>query len=472
MLNFLHSWVVIPVLLVGCVSKPFESRFPDANFESPQAWHATREAKKGVDHNWVRTIGGSQLSGLVKEALDANPDMLAAASRVERASAEARIAGAARQPSLDAGGFGLANQQRFIGIPIPSAGGGVPGAQFNNFGVSMNAAWELDVWGKLHTGRRVAITEMQAQRADLEAARVSLAGQVAKAWLALAESNEQVALAEEAIDARRILAQAVRERYERAIDEDGGSAAQVRLTESEVAVGEAILAERRQEKERAVRQLELLLGRYPSGKLVASAKLPSVPSHAPAGLPSELLMRRPDILAAERRLAAEGGRKRVAHLARFPSLTLTGSLGTTTDSLRNIANSDFGIWSIGGSITQPIFQGGRLAGELERAKADERRAIADLQRTVLNAFGEVEQALAAETFLRERESATARAAKLATDAAQRADEEFSAGTGDVLTLIETRKLQIDTASQLAAIRRLRIDQRIDLHLALGGGFKL
>lgn len=444
----------------------------EAGVEVPGAWHASRAGQKGVDRDWVRKLGGKELTGLVLVALEANPDMRAAASRVEQASAEARIAGASRQPSLDAGGSVLRNQQRFVGFPFAAPGGGVPGALFNNYGVSLNAAWELDVWGRMRAGQRAALADLQAETAEFEAARVSLAAQVCKAWLALAEANEQVALAGEAMEARRILAGAVRERFERAITDDGGSAAQVRLTESEVATGQAILAERKQERERAIRQLELLLGRYPSGNLIAAAKLPTTPGAAPAGLPSELLMRRPDVLAAERRLAAEGGRKRQAQLARFPSISLTGSMGTTTDSLRDILSSDFGIWSLGGSLTQPIFQGGRLAGEVEKSKAIERGAAADLQRAVLRAFGEVEQALAAELFLRERESATAQSAKLAADAAQRADEEFSAGTGDVLTLIDTRKQQIDTASQLAAIRRLCLDQRIDLHLALGGDFKL
>lgn len=444
----------------------------EANVDAPTQWHATRAAQKGVDRNWVRNVGGRELSSLVGEALDANPDLRKAASRVERASAEARIAGAGRQPSVGAGGTAQRSEQKFVGFPFGGGGGGVPGALSNNFGVSLNAAWELDIWGKMRAGQRAAIADLQAEAADFDSARVSLAGQVAKAWLALAEANEQVALAQEAMEARRILASAVRERFERAITEDGGSAAQVRLTESEVAAGEAILAERKQERERAIRQLELLMGRYPSGRLIAAAKLPSMPGAVPAGLPSELLLRRPDVLAAERRLAAEGGRKRQAQLARFPSIQLTGSMGTTTDSLRNILSSDFGVWSLGGSLTQPIFQGGRIAGEIEKSAAIERGAAADLQRVVLRAFGEVEQSLAAEMFLREREFATARAAKLASDAAQRADEEFTAGTGDVLTLIETRKQQIDTASMFAAIRRIRLDQRVDLHLALGGDFKL
>jgi len=465
-----YPFFAASLALVGCAAISPESRMNESGVASPGSWAAARESRSGVDQRWIRKTGGAELSSLVSEALQANPDLKSSAARVEKAAAEAKIAGSGRMPSLAMEGSGKRSKQTFIGFPF--GGGGVPSSLSNNFGVSLNAAWEVDIWGKLKAGQEAAIADLQASGQTYQAARVSLAGQVAKAWLALAEANEQVRLAESAMQSRQILAQAVRERFERAIAEDGGSAAQVRLTEAEVASGEAILAERNQEKARAIRQLELLLGRYPSGKLVAGAKLPSTPNTPPAGIPSELLLRRPDIIAAERKLAAEGRRKQAAKLARFPSIRLTGSMGTTTDSLRDLLDSDFGVWSLGGSLTQPIFEGGKLAADVEKSAAIEREVAADFQRTVLNAFGEVEQALAAETFLRQRESAAGNASKLAAEAATRADEEFSAGTGDVLTLIESRQQEIDTASRLAAIRRLRLDNRIDLHLALGGDFTL
>jgi len=456
----------------GCVPEPLNSRIDEVGVAVPGSWQATREARMGVDSNWLRKTGGAPLSRLVGEALAANPDLMQAAARIDKAAAEARIAGAARQPSLNAEGTARRADQKFIGFPFDVPGGGVPGVLNNTFGVALNAAWEVDVWGRLRAGRQAAMAELEASHADFQAAKVSLAAQVAKAWLALAEANEQVRLAEEAVEARVQLSAAVRDRFERAIVEDGGSAAQVRLAESEIATSEGALAERRLERGRAIRQLELLLGRYPAGRIVGAAKLPPAPPPPPSGLPSELLLRRPDIIAAERRLAAAGGRTQSARLARFPSLRLTGSMGTTTTSLGDITNSDFGIWSLGGSLTQPLFEGGRIAGEIDFASASERESAADLQRTVLRAFGEVENALAAETFLREREAATARAAGLARDAATRAVEEFNAGTGDVLTLIETRQRDILSAIQYAAVRRLRLDQRVDLHLALGGDFSL
>lgn len=454
------------VLLVQCVAVSPDSRIDEVS--APLSWAASREAKAGVDRRWVTKVGGSELGSLVQQAIAANHDMQAAAARVERAAAEARIAGSSRFPGMSLDGDSRRAKQSFIGFPF--GGGGVPANISSQFGVALNAAWEVDVWGRARKGQAAAIADAEAQQREYEAARVSLAGQVTKAWLALGEANEQVGLAASGLVSRQVLAEAVRERFDRAIADDGGSAAQVRLTAAEAANGEAILAQRKQERERAIRQLELLLGRYPSGKTAAATRLPAFPAATPAGLPSELLMRRPDIQAAERRFASAGKKREQARLARFPSLRLTGSSGTTTDSLGDFLRSDFGVWSLGGSLSQPLFEGGRLRADEEKFSATEREEAAKLHKIVLESFGEVEQALVAGVFLAERERASKQAAALASEAATRADEEFSAGTGDVLTLIEAKQREIDTASQHLAIRRLRLDNRAELHLALGGDF--
>jgi NodT family efflux transporter outer membrane factor (OMF) lipoprotein len=463
--------LAIAVFLNSCAAISPQSRMGEVG--APGAWAATKEAKAGIDRRWVGKIGGSELRSLVDQAVSNNLDLKAAAARVERAGAEAKIAGAGRLPSLGLGGDGDGgrNKQNFIGFPFAGGGGGVPSNISQQFGVNLNAAWEIDVWGRAKAGQEAAIADAEARAYEYEAARVSLAGQVTKAWLALGEANEQVSLAEGALTARRTLADAVRQRFERAIADGGGTAAQVRLTEAEASNGRAALAQRKQERERVLRQLEILLGKYPSGTLSAGVRLPDFPGNTPSGLPSELLLRRPDILAAERSFASSGKRVKQRKLARFPSLSLTGSSGTTTESISKVLNSDFGVWSLGSSLTQPIFQGGAISGEIEKAKATEREEAAMLQKIVLDAFGEVEQALVAEAFLAERERAGKRASALAHEAFTRADEEFSAGTGDVLTLIDAKEQEINTASQHAAVRRLRLENRVDLHLALGGDFR-
>lgn len=470
MKGFVAGWLLLPLAFSGCAALSPESRMGETG--APGAWAATNEAQAGIDRRWVGKIGGSELGGLVDTAISNNQDLKAAAARVDRAGAEAKIAGAGRLPSLGLGGDGRRNKQNFIGFPFAGGGGGgVPSNISQQFGVNLNAAWEVDVWGRAKAGQEAAIADAQARAYEYEAARVSLAGQVTKAWLALGEANEQVGLAEDAMQAAGVLADAVRERFERAIVDGGGTAAQVRLTESERSSRQAALAQRKQERERVLRQLEILMGKYPSGSLAAGARLPAFPGSTPAGLPSELLLRRPDVLAAERMLASSGRKVKQRKLARFPSLSLTGSGGTTTESISDVLLSDFGVWSIGGSLTQPIFQGGAIAGEIEKAQATEREEAAMLQKVVLDAFGEVEQSLVAEAYLAERERAGKAAAGLAKEAAVGAGDEYNAGTGDVLTLIDATQRMIDSASQYVAIRRLRLDNRVDLHLALGGDFR-
>lgn len=431
----------------------------------PSSWAASREAKAGVDQKWIAKIGGSELGKLVDEALANNQDLRAASARLDRAAAEAGFAGSGRLPSLGLDADTRRSKQNFIGFPF----GGSNISQ--QFGVQLNASWELDVWGRVKAGQEAAIANAEARNYEYQAARVSLAAQIAKAWLALCESNEQVALATEGVAASKILADSVRERFERAVDTDSGSAAQVRLTEVEFANRTEMLAQRKQERERVLRQLEILLGRYPSGTLADHAVLPKFPGNTPAGLPSELLQRRPDVLAAERIFASSGRRVKERKLARFPSLRLTGSGGTTSESIRDVLNSDLGVWSIGGGITQPIFQGGAIAGGIEVAKAEDRENLALLKKTVLAAFGEVEQALVADHFLAQRENAMRQSTETSTEAAERAADEYSAGTGDVLTLIDATRAKIDNNSRYVAIKRLRLENRIDLHLALGGDFK-
>jgi outer membrane protein TolC len=196
-----------------------------------------------------------------------------------------------------------------------------------------------------------------------------------------------------------------------------------------------------------------------------------VPKRPPAGLPSELLLRRPDILAAERRFAATGKRVKEAELAFYPSFPLTASLGSSTNQLRKIFDSDFGVWSIAGAAAQPILTGGALKSQLDTRSAEEREALANLQQTVLQGFGEVETALAAEGYLAARENSIAEALELSVDGAESAERDFSLGTGDVLTLLASQTRRLEIASQKVTLRRLRLDNRVNLHLALGGDYR-
>ena len=454
------------VFLLGCVAKAPESMLTELTQPVPVSWSASKQAKSGVDVNWVQRFGDSDLMAIVDEALGANYEMSIAAERLERALEAARVEGALARPQMVLSSDADRRKTRFIGFPF---GGSIIS---ESYGVDLKVDWEPDIWGRARAGKSASLASWQAGGQDYRAARASLAAQVCKAWFALAEANQQVALAQQALILREQTEEAVRGRYQRDMRAEGGSASQLRLSQSDVASAKAELSAKRGNQETARRQLELLAARYPAAQMYGRARLPHVASSPPAGLPSELLLRRPDIIAAERRYAATTKRIKEAQLAIFPSFKITGRTGTTTESLGDIINSDFGVWSVGANLLQPILTGGRVRGEIRIRKSSQREALAVLQKTVLNAFGEVEQALANERWLHRREQEIRNARDLARDAAKAAEDDYRDGNGDVLTLFaaQTRKIQLE--SQHTTLRRLRLVNRVDLHLALGGGFEI
>lgn len=463
---FRNGVVGLVVVLSGCVAKAPKSSIGVLSGKTPSAWTATKQAKAGVDSDWVKRFGDSRLNALVKEALAQNQDMRIAAERLKRAGEAARVSGALAKPQAGLTTKGDRRKNIFVGFPF---GGSVVS---ESYGVELKVDWEPDIWGRVRAGRSASLAEWQAGGQDYRAARASLAAQVSKAWFALAEANEQVALARRALEIRKKTETAVRERFENDMRIEGGSASQLRLAQTDVASARADASAQQGSLETARRQLELLVGRYPSGKVVGSAALPRVSPPPPAGLPSELLLRRPDIIAAERRYAATVKRIKEAQLALFPSFKITGTAGTTTDSLSKILNSDYGVWSIGANVLYPILTGGRVRSEIRVRKSSQREALASLHKTVLNAFGEVEQSLANERWLERRQREICEARDLARDAAKAAADDYRDGNGDVLTLFAAQSRQIQLESQHVALRRLRLTNRVDLHLALGGGFKV
>lgn len=432
---------------------------------APERWAATREARAGIDRTWISRFGDPGLDAAVSKAIAGSLDLSLTAERLRRAEAVARLAGAPLKPQLQGQVTGTNQKQRFTGFPLP-----IDSSISETYGASLEVSWELDLWGRLRADQSAATADFQAQKADYEAARTSLAAQIAKAWFALGEANEQIVLSRAALSVREKIAASIGERFAEALIEEGGLGSQLRLAQSDLATSKATLKRWQAERERAMRQLELLAGRYPRGTDPKAAGLPKAPPRPPVGLPSELLLRRPDILAAERRFAAAGKRRKAARLEKFPSFALTGSRGTSTDSLHEVLSSDFGVWSVAGQLGQPILAGGRLKQEERIAEIDERIALRQLQQTVLRAMGEVEQALVAETYFLQREEAVAESAELAAEAAEAAIIDFADGTIDALTLLSAQERAIQTSFQLVELKRLRLANRVDLHLALGGDF--
>ncbi|MFT5049495.1 MAG: multidrug efflux system outer membrane protein [Chlamydiales bacterium] len=465
------AWAAALLLawIPGCGSNPVRSDLAEV-VDVPEEWAldgALAESAPFEARLWWSDFGDSQLDELVEEALEHNHDLAAAAARVDAARARADIAGAARMPTVGAG-YGFNRQrQNFVGFPIPGAPAGqVLSTQSTAQGVSLDVTWEADLWGRLAAAGKAALAEAGASEVDLRAARLSLAARTTSAWLGLIEAHLQLELAQETADSYRANVDLVRRRYRagRADPLD------LRLLESDLASSEALIEARRQGFAQARRQLELLLGRYPEGAVTGAADLPSMPEPVPAGLPSELLLRRPDLEAASLRLVATDYRLAEARAELYPSLTLTGSFGRRSVDLDDLFDSTFDVWSIAAGLLQPIYAGGRIRAGIDLADAEVRTVLASYAQSVLRAFAEVEGALVSESMLEQREARLQTASDQAVSAQSMAQDRYQSGLVDVVTVLTAQRLALGARSRLLEVRRARLQNRVDLHLALGGDF--
>lgn len=456
------SLLVLLTVLAGCVSAP-ERRAPDL-VSVPDRFTSPDPGVIQADDAWWASFEDDRLDALIERALDYNRDLLAAAARVEQAAAQARIAGADLKPGISAGLDAARRRQVFIGFPIPGAD--VPSSTSTTLGVSLAASWEVDLWGRLRAGARAALADFQATRAEYAGARLSIAALTAKSWFAVAEARQQLELAEASAASFRQSADQVRSRYESGIRPP----LDLRLALTRQAEAEALVELRRNQLDTATRRLEVLVGDYPSGGVFAERGLPGLPPPVRAGLPSELIARRPDLVAAERRLAAADQRLVEARRSLYPRLSLTASGGTASNELGDLVDGDFRVWSLVGNLAAPLFQGGRLRANVDLNAAGAEAAVASYAQSVLDAFAEVEIALASDQTLAARERALTEATRQSRAAEQLALDRYRNGLDNYLAVLQAQASALSAESQLLAVKRARLDNRVDLHVALGGGF--
>lgn len=453
------------LLLASCASAPPAAEEAVASVEAPEVWSAAPDdaVTADVEDSWWTSFGDEDLEGLVEEALEKNNDLRAAAASVEAALAQVRIAGAARRPQASAGFDAATRRQIFVGLPIPGLEEPLK-ADSEAFALGLAVSWEMDLWGRMRAGKKAAVEDAAAVRADYDAARLSIAAQTARAWFTLLEAQRQLELSEKTVESRRTTTEGVTIRFQRGV----GSSLDVRLARASEANAQSVLELRQRQLDASRRALEILLGRYPAGELEAGAALPEVPPELPAVLPAELVTRRPDLRAAERRLEAAGWRVREARRSLYPRLSFSASAGTTSDTVTDLLDGDFSVWNLAGNLLHPLFSGGRLRAAVDFAEAESERVLAGYVQRVLVAFAEVETALAAEATLAAEEAALQTGANESAAAVELAQKRYLKGVGDYLNVLESQRQAFEAESRLLAVRAERLVNRLDLVVALGG----
>jgi multidrug efflux system outer membrane protein len=431
---------------------------------APPKWAALPRISPGAATGWLDEFGSSKLKNLVEHAVTNNPGLKATAARVEQARAQMMQAGASLFPALTSTGSGSRTQspgdQRFPGnTPIA-----------NRFtGNWLNMSWEIDFWGRVADTRRAAKAGSEAAEEDWHAARLSLAATTVQTAVSLAEAETLLALAQNNVATRKVQLGILERQLDRGIDPDR-AALDVSLSRADLARAESTVQQRRATVDSTRRTLEALLGNYPASIERGLGSLPSLRRNIPAGLPSEMLLRRPDLRAAERRLASALASESAAKKAMLPSIRLTGSAGRTSQEIESLIRPESAIWNIGTQVGQTLFQGGLLKAGIDLQRGRYQEILQTYANSTLTAFREVETALAAEQFLLQQEFALERASDEAERAEKLALGQYEKGLSDVLTLLDARQRAFDARSTLTSVKAQRLRNRAALHLALGGEF--
>jgi outer membrane protein, multidrug efflux system len=443
------------LFLTGCNMLP-QRDLQEVGADLPNQWRGGQQtASQPLPDKWVETFDDAQLQELVATALVNNYELKAAAARVDAAIAQARIDGSGRWPQI----FFSADREQ---AQIREAGFG--SSDFGVFEVLFGISWEVDVWGRIRDIQQAAISEADATNTDYYGARLSLAARVAQIYFELIEAKLQAAVVEESIKDRTIIASLVRGRFQRGLVRG----LDLRLALTDLANAEAELEETRNRIQATARRLETLLGHYPQGNALQVTTLPPLPGVIAAGLPAELLERRPDVVAAFSRLQAADFYMTSSKKLRLPRITLTAAGGTRTADLTELADPRTAAWNVFAGLMQPLFTGGRIEGEISRNQAHAEEALNLYKNTALNAFREVEQALAAEEWLRGQEISLRKAVEQ-TEASQKlAVYSYRNGLIQILTLLDSYRSTLVAQSAHLSITRQLLSNRVNLYLALGG----
>jgi len=425
------------------------------NLTLTDAWKAAPVSTNAIQDNWLATFGDAQLNALVAEALTNNPDLKVASSRVEQAGEYVNLAKAAMRPTVNLLGTGGLNM-----------GGGDVSSALQ--GVSLGASWEPDLWARMRYGRNAAQATYASAQADFEFARQSLAAGTARSWFTATETWQQQQIAGDMVRAAQELVTLAEQRQK----VGAGSEQEVALARASLGNYQNSARQARLAHQQAQRALELLLGRYPAAELAARHELTKLPGDFPAGFPLEMLERRPDMVAAERRVAAAFNRVGEAKAAQLPRLILNANIAAIESDILQL-KSDFEnpTAGAGARLIAPIYQGGALRTQVRIRTLEQKEAVAQYARQALVALGDVENALGAAQTLAEREQVLRQVLADSERALALAQTSYRVGQGD-LRAVQQQQLSVQAARQaLLRVQSEQLAQRVNLHLALGGSFE-
>lgn len=453
-LNSKMNALLMAMSLAGCAAPlpaPVASTTP-----LPAQWHSAQQtgAQAGVTADWWRSFGSAELDALVRQAQAQSLDMAAAVARVQQAGAAARIAGAALLPEVGAS-LNASRQQRL---------GGNASVDGSLFGAGLSASYEIDFWGRNRAGRDSALAALQASVFDRDTLQLTLTAGVATAWLQAVALDERIAIGQNNLQSAQRLLALIESRAR------AGAATPLELAQQRGLVAGQLRGVQalRQQAGEARSALALLLGQA-GGPDIATQTLAALqPPSIAAGLPAELLTRRPDIARAEAQLAAADANLLAARAALLPRLTLTGGLASGGDQLRRVFDNP--LYSLAAGLAAPVFDGGRLAAGRDLAQASREELLAHYRAAVVAAFADTEVALNAVAGIAAQSAAQAEELAQAQRALTLAERRYRAGADSLLTLLDAQRTLYAAQDGAVQLQALGLQASVALYKALGGGW--
>jgi NodT family efflux transporter outer membrane factor (OMF) lipoprotein len=467
------------IFISGCLSKvgnlpeEVQIEIPE-KFESPiiltkstKSAAVVQEVEpKDVISGWLNSLDDEDLNKYVAKALKNNPDLLSSAGQLKNAIEQVTITGSNLWPQLSFTVRGSDTKDTKESVNGSAASDSDGTTKIRSIGGTLDVSWEADIWRKLSERKKAAALGAQAQTELYKAAELSLVANVSRAWYNLATNKLQLDLARKRLESFKSTSDLIEENYERGLR----SALDVYLSRTNVQRQISSLADSKFNYIQALRALKTLLGEYPDASMEFNVNLPELKNSVPTGLPAELLTRRPDVKASKLSYEAQIANAKAAHRDRLPSLNFTGSIGESRDTFNSVFDSDNMARRIIASLTQPIFAAGALKAQEQRAYNDAEIAYASMLKTTLNAFEEVENSLTRETVLIEQHTAIKEAVKLAQGGLDLALDRYQSGIENYTTVLQSQRDLFDSLGNELNLRNALLQNRIGLHLALGGDF--
>ena len=457
--NYKRPTVSVPVTYRGTTAETAPATEPSAS-EPAKAPAANAAPESLGDEKWWEVFQDKELQELIRTALQNNYDVRIAAARVLEAQAQLGITRADQLPTLGVGG-GVTSQQSPKQGPIPSF-------EITEGQLTASAAWNLDFWGKYRRATEAARANLLASEWARKQVIATLVANVAAGYFQLRQLDLQLEISQRTLTSRRDSLQLTQTLEQHGIQ----SLLDVRQAEQLVYTAAAEVPDLERQIAQREDAISILLGNSP-GDVPRGLKLTDQP-HAPevpAGLPSSLLARRPDIAQAEQVLIAANAQIGVARAAYFPQISLTGSAGFESTALTNLFTGPAGLWNLAGSFSQPIFQGGRLKSNVRLAEAQQQQAVLAYQQTIKGAFRDVSDALVAYRKNREFRIQQEHLVESAQDAARLSEVRFKAGTTDYLEVLTNETNSFSAELGLAQAQGNELTALVQLYQALGGGWK-